>query len=71
MKQFAYVGCRTTKERNARGKGISCYEIDNNKWTLKEIVNCIEENPSFLCFDEKKNFYIQSMGIKAVYHLIK
>mgnify|MGYP001692071575 CR=1 FL=1 len=31
MKQFAYVGCRTTKERNARGKGISCYEIDNNK----------------------------------------
>ena len=27
MKQFAYVGCRTTKERNARGKGISFYEI--------------------------------------------
>ena len=22
MKQFAYVGCRTTKERKARGKGI-------------------------------------------------
>ena len=42
MKQFAYVGCRTTKERNARGKGISCYEIDNNKWTLYDIVNCIE-----------------------------
>ena len=58
MKQFAYVGCRTTKERNARGKGISCYEKDNNKWTLKEIVNCVEENPSFLCFDEKKRIFI-------------
>ena len=65
MKQFAYVGCRTTKERNARGKGISCYEIDNNKWTLKEIVNCIEENPSFLCFDEKKEFLYTIHGDKS------
>ena len=25
MNRFAYVGCRTTKERGARGKGISVY----------------------------------------------
>ena len=24
---YAYVGCRTTKERNARGKGLKVYEI--------------------------------------------
>lgn len=25
MEKFAYIGCRTTKERKARGKGISVY----------------------------------------------
>lgn len=25
---YAYIGCRTTKERNARGKGIRVYEIN-------------------------------------------
>lgn len=24
---YAYVGCRTTRERNARGKGLKVYEI--------------------------------------------
>ena len=60
MKQFAYVGCRTTKERNARGKGISFYEIEDNNWILKEIVNCTEENPSFLCLD--RNFIYNPWG---------
>ena len=32
MKQFAYVGCRTTKERKARGKGIRIFEIENGTW---------------------------------------
>lgn len=38
MKQFAYVGCRTTKERNARGKGIRIFEIERNLetgWTFR------------------------------------
>lgn len=25
---FVYTGCRTTKERNARGEGIEVYKID-------------------------------------------
>ena len=25
--RYAYVGCRTTKERNARGEGLKTYEI--------------------------------------------
>ena len=27
---FVYTGCRTTKERNARGEGIEVYKIDEN-----------------------------------------
>lgn len=30
MNRFAYVGCRTTKERGARGKGISVYRVTEN-----------------------------------------
>lgn len=26
-KRIVYVGCRTTEERNARGKGIQVFEI--------------------------------------------
>lgn len=53
---FAYVGCRTTKKRNARGKGISCYEInDKGDWTLKSITKILE-NPSFLAFDRTTSF---------------
>ena len=29
---FAYVGCRTTRSRNARGRGIAVYKITDNKW---------------------------------------
>ena len=32
---FVYVGCRTTKERKARGKGIKVFEIQKDgKWEL-------------------------------------
>ncbi|WP_244563913.1 lactonase family protein [Ensifer aridi] len=46
---FAYVGCRTTTERNARGKGISVYRIDgkDSKWSLIQLLET-EPNPSFL-----------------------
>lgn len=48
---IAYVGCRTTKERNARGVGLKVYEIDENG-TWREI-QCLktEENPSYQCLD--------------------
>ena len=32
MEKFAYIGCRTTKERKARGKGISVYKVDGDNW---------------------------------------
>ena len=47
---FAYIGCRTTRERNARGKGISVYEITADGWHLRDIVKTID-NPSFLTLD--------------------
>jgi 6-phosphogluconolactonase len=55
--RFAYVGCRTTKERNARGEGIGVYRVDSirGEWTpvqlLKDLVN-----PSFLAFDRSQRF---------------
>lgn len=59
MSRYAYVGCRTTKKRNARGKGISVYQVeDSGKWTLKQIMPLEAGlvNPSFLCFDHTGNF---------------
>ncbi|NEI03058.1 lactonase family protein [Rhizobium leguminosarum] len=46
---FAYVGCRTTRERNARGKGISVYKIDDvtGDWALVQL-EATDPNPSFL-----------------------
>ena len=48
---FAYIGCRTTKARNARGKGLSVYRLDKpgGAWTR---VQCVEDlvNPSYLAF---------------------
>ncbi|RQR31432.1 lactonase family protein [Burkholderia sp. Bp9143] len=52
---FAYVGCRTTRERNARGTGIVVYEVDDTgAWahlqTLEPLVN-----PSFLAFNARQD----------------
>lgn len=45
---LVFVGSRTTRERNARGAGLSVYEVDDTfgRWRLVEIVDLI--NPSFL-----------------------
>ena len=64
MLQYAYVGCRTTKERNARGKGISVYKIENGNWELIQIVKNLV-NPSFLCFDESKKYLYTVHGDKS------
>ncbi len=55
--QFAYVGCRTTKERNARGKGISVYRVNQSagEWTLVQLLEGLD-NPSFLAFDRTQHF---------------
>ena len=56
MTKYAYVGCRTTKERNARGKGIKVFAIDKNgQWTLIQTLGNLV-NPSFLCFDRTGDY---------------
>ena len=58
-RMFAYVGCRTTKERNARGKGLKVYRISEDAGEWKEI-QCLktEENPPYQTLDlEEKYLY--------------
>ena len=63
--KYAYVGCRTTKERNARGKGISVYQVEENgKWTLIQIVKNLV-NPSFLCMDKNGEYLYTIHGDKS------
>ena len=54
---FAYVGCRTTKERNARGKGINVYRVDpsSGQWSHVQLVEDLV-NPSFLAMDRTQRF---------------
>lgn len=49
---FAYVGCRTTRERNARGIGISLYQICpiTAAWNLVDVFPTLD-NPSFLALN--------------------
>jgi 6-phosphogluconolactonase len=49
---FAYVGSRTTTNRNARGRGIGVYRIDapDGVWTQVQTAGDLV-NPSFLAFD--------------------
>lgn len=56
---YAYVGCRTTQKRNARGKGIKTYRIENDgTWTELQCLKTVEENPSYQCMDlEGKYLY--------------
>ena len=56
MPAFAYVGCRTSRERNGKGDGISVYRIDpDGSWTLVQLVNALV-NPSYLAFARNKHF---------------
>lgn len=56
MSRYAYVGCRTTKERNARGKGIKVFEIEESgEWKLVQVVKDLV-NPSYLCLDQRGEF---------------
>jgi len=63
---FAYVGSRTSRERNARGEGISVYQVDptTSKWTLVEIKKDLV-NPSFLTFDQQRRFLYTVHGDKS------
>ena len=54
---FIYVGCRTTRERNARGNGINVYRIDAQTGRLShvQLVDGLV-NPSFLALDRQQDF---------------
>lgn len=51
---FVYVGSRTTRERNARGDGISVFSLDAAKGRL-ELVQVVGDlvNPSFLALNRR------------------
>ena len=51
-RNFAYVGSRTTRARNARGAGLSVYEVvpGRSEWRLVQVIENLV-NPSFLAFD--------------------
>ncbi|MGJ7491470.1 lactonase family protein [Variovorax sp. ZT4R33] len=54
---YAYVGSRTTRERNARGDGISIFRVDTANGTL-EPVDLVRGlvNPSFLALSANGEF---------------
>jgi 6-phosphogluconolactonase (cycloisomerase 2 family) len=54
---LAYVGSRTTRERNARGDGINVYRVDAKtaQWTHVQLITGLA-NPSFLAFDRTRRF---------------
>lgn len=53
---LAYVGCRTTVARNARGKGLSVYHVDadSGEWQLRQVVDGLT-NPSFLAMNRARD----------------
>lgn len=54
---FAYVGCRTSRERNARGDGISVFNVDatTGRWRPVQLLPGLL-NPSFLAVSRDKRF---------------
>ena len=54
--RFAYVGCRTTRERNARGLGIEVFRVEaTGIWSHVQRVEGLD-NPSFLALDREQRF---------------
>ncbi|MBP0623207.1 lactonase family protein [Cupriavidus sp. LEh25] len=52
---YAYVGCRTTKARNARGKGINVYRVREDGWEHVQLMEGLD-NPSFLAMDRAQRY---------------
>lgn len=54
---FAYVGARTTKERNAHGNGLNVYRIEGHTaiWRHIQLLSDLI-NPSYLAFDRTRKF---------------
>lgn len=59
---YAYVGCRTTEHRKARGKGIRTYRIEENgDWTELQTLQTLE-NPSYQCLDVTEQYLYSVHG---------
>lgn len=59
---LAYVGCRTTTERNARGKGLCVYGVDAaDRWEFIQLIEGLN-NPSFLCLDATQSHLYAAHG---------
>jgi 6-phosphogluconolactonase len=51
---LAYVGCRTSRDRNARGDGINVFRIEaDGGWSHLQLVGDLF-NPSYLAFDRTR-----------------
>lgn len=63
MMAIAYVGSRTTKDRNARGKGLKVYQIDESTGNWDEI-QCILniDNPSYQTIDNNEEYLYSVHG---------
>lgn len=60
--RYAYVGCRTTKERNARGKGLCTYAIrEDGAWQLLQCLDT-EPNPSYQALDRDGKYLYSVHG---------
>jgi 6-phosphogluconolactonase (cycloisomerase 2 family) len=56
MTGLAYVGCRTSRDRNAKGDGIGVWRIGGDRrWTRVQLVGGLF-NPSYLAFDRTGRF---------------
>lgn len=61
MEPIVYIGCRTTKERNARGRGIRVMKATPGKWEQIQLVEG-QINPSFQCLDQTGKFLYSIHG---------
>ncbi len=54
---YAYVGSRTTRDRNARGEGISVFQVDQETGSLA-LVQVVKDlvNPSYLALNKTGEF---------------
>lgn len=60
---YAYVGCRSTEKRNARGKGLRTYEIDEQTGDWRELQTLKTlENPSYQCMDREGKYLYSVHG---------
>lgn len=54
MTKYAIIGCRTSRERGARGRGVSIFRIRNNgDWQFIATQVGVQENPSWIYADDK------------------